>query len=112
MNTLPLIFAVLAAATGAGGISGLVRVFFDRRKVNAEAHKIGVDADDVLSGRALQMYDRAMTEAIDAKREVRYLNERLAALEDHVDILERLMRDGGLDPPPFSVPRMRFEPDD
>lgn len=109
MNTLVAVFAAIGGLGGLGGLAALFYVTSTKRKINAEARKIGVDADDVISGRALEMYDRAMTEAREAKADAHRCHEKLDALEDHVDRLERLMRDAGLDPPPFRWPLLRVE---
>lgn len=105
MDGLTVVFGAIAAIGGAGGIVSLVLVTANRKKITAEARLIGVNADDVLSGRALEMYDRAMREATGAKTEVSSCREEVRALRTHVDILERhigrledQMIDAGLQP--------------
>lgn len=104
MNALLAVFAALGAIGGLGGIAAVAYIGVTRRKINAEARKLGVEADDVLSGRALEMYDRAMSEARDAKTEAQSCRAELRALHDHVDRLERIMRNADLDPPAFRWP--------
>ncbi len=104
MNVWVLVFTAIASLGGLSGIAAIGYISVTRRKIGAEARKIGVDADDVMSGRALEMYDRAMQEAREAKSEARGCYERLNASEDHADILERMLRDQGIVPPPFQYP--------
>lgn len=111
MTTPTVVFGVIAALGGIGGVVSLLLVSANRSKIRSEARLIGVNADDVLSGRALQMYDRAMTEAGQAKEEAHSCRTELRALrrhvdlvEDHVDTLSRQMRDAGLEPPPPPAP--------
>lgn len=104
MNTWVAVFAAIGGLGGLGGLTAAFYVTATKRKLNAEARKIGVDAEDVISGRALEMYDRVRQEASEARKEARECHARMDALEDHVDHLNRIMRDHGLDPPVFRWP--------
>lgn len=108
-NSLVLVFGFITSLGGLAGVAALINVRSQRGKINAEAKKIGVDADAVVSDKALEMYQLARTEAQEAKAEARECREKVMALEDHVDHLERIMRDSGLKPPPFHYPLLRIE---
>ncbi len=107
MNTVTALFGLLGMVGGLGSLSAAFYVGVTRRKIGAEARLLGVNADDIMSGRALGMYDRAMKEAGEAKAEARACREKVDALEDHIDRLERMMRDAGLTPPPFRWPPLQ-----
>lgn len=107
--------AVLGAVGALGGFGGLV-AFLNARavrgkleaeadKINNEARVADVSADDILLGRALEMYEKAMQAAERAEVRVAQLDCQVRALRDHVDHLERIMRNEGLDPPKFEWPK-------
>lgn len=112
---VPTLLLVLGAVLGTGGIGGIGAVAYIRvtkTKIRAEARKIDVDADDVLLGRALEMYERVREAAERAESKADAAEQRAAenakevrALRDHVDHLERIMRNSGLTPPTFTYPR-------
>lgn len=119
---VPTLVLVLGTVLGAGGAGGLVAIAYIRvtkTKIRAEARKLDVDADDVLLGGALKMYQQAMDaaeraekkadaaeEKADAAEERASANQKeVRALRDHVDHLESIMRDAGLTPPKFDYPR-------
>lgn len=104
MSTLTALFGVLGAVGGVGGIATLAYIGRTRQKIGAEARKIGVEADDVISGRAMEMYDRVLKELNAAKARQTSLEELVGALRDHVDVLESLMRANNLTPPRFVAP--------
>lgn len=108
MSGFETFFGALAAIGGLGGGASLVQMLLTRRKFAAEAKKLGVEADDLISGRALEMYDRAMKAADNAEKKVQACRDELDALRDHVDHLERIMRDAGLTPPPFRWPLLHL----
>lgn len=108
MTTLVAVFGLIGGIGGLGGLSALFYVTSTKRRLNAEARKIGVDADDVISGRALEMYDRVRNEAAEAKAEARACRAKVDALSDHVDHLNRIMRDAGLEPPVFHWPSLEI----
>jgi len=97
--------AVLFAAIGSiGGISGLAAALYirpTRKKIGAEADKLGVDASAVISGEALKWYQIAAAEAKEAKDEAKACTEQLRALRAHVVVLEQMMREADMTPPPF-----------
>lgn len=104
MNALTLVFAGFAGLGGLGGFVALFLVRSNRKKIDAEARLLGVKADDVLSGRALEMYDRAIKAAESADSRAARCNEKVDALERHVGKLEREMRAAGMTPEPFVWP--------
>lgn len=97
-------FAALGGLGGLGGLASLAYIGVTRQRIAAQARKIGVDADDVLSGRALDMYDRANKAAAVADAKAETCRAKLDAVLDHVDHLERLMRDAGMHPPQLVFP--------
>lgn len=110
MSTLSVAFTALSGLGGLAGIAAFFNVVIQRKRINAEARKIGVDADVVMSDQALKMYELARAEAQEAKQEARECRQRQIALEDHVDRLERIMRDAHLEPPPFQYPVLTIQP--
>lgn len=93
---------------GAAGVANLVNVLFSRRKLHAEGRKVGaeaskvdVDATAVLTGEALKMVREARDQAQEARSQADRCNRRVNALEQHMHILEKMIRDLGGDPPPF-----------
>lgn len=112
MSTFLAVFGSLGALGGLGGLVTFLNARATRVKLKAEADKISnearvadVSADDILLGRALEMYEKAMQAAERAEARVAQLDTQVRALRDHVDHLERIMRDEGLDPPKFLWPR-------
>lgn len=104
MTTLVAVFGLIGGLGGLGGLGALFYVTSTKRKLNAEARKIGVDANDVISGRALEMYDKAMHRLEAAERKAEVCGQKVDALTDHVDHLNRIMRDAGMEPPAFRWP--------
>lgn len=97
MNLLVAAFTAISAVGGLGGIAAFAYVSATRRKINAEAKKLDVDADVLMSKQAIELYDRVSREAKDARR-------RIARLETHVRELEDVLRRHGITPPPFRWP--------
>lgn len=106
MNTFQIIFGTITSVGGLAGLAALMTAINQRRKIHAEATRIGVDSDMVISDKALDMYRLARLEAQEAKRESRNCQRMVEALRDHVDELEDLMRSAGMRPPPFVAPTM------
>lgn len=111
MSTVTIIFAGIAALGGLGGFAALAYVGVTRRKIAAEAKKLDVDADVLLSGKALEMYDRVSKEAKDARGEAQNARARIGALEAHVRELESVLRSHGITPPPFRWPPLEIAQD-
>lgn len=109
MSAFQIVFGVVTALGGLAGVAALLNALIQRRKIVAEAKKIGVDSDLSISAGALDMYREARTEAREAKDEARDCRIMVNALLDHVDELEDLMRKQGLHPPPFTSPIPRFK---
>lgn len=109
---LPL-FSIIASGGFLGALGSLFYVRATGRKLNAETHKYGVDADVSLSGQALEWVKEARDASVkaDAKAERAEMKTdacraELDALRDHVsDVLEPMMRQNGMTPPPFVWPR-------
>lgn len=104
---MTLMLGLFATVGGIGGLSGIAAIAYigvTRRKIRAEARQLDVSAEDVLSGRALEMYDRAMKAAQRAEQKAERAEHEVRALRDHVDHLERIMRDAGLTPPVYAPP--------
>lgn len=99
-----LILAAIGVLVGSGGVGALINARRTNHKITAEARKLGVEADDVLLGRALEMYEKALAAAERAEQRAEQLGREVRALHDHVDRLERIMRDADLDPPAFLWP--------
>lgn len=104
MTVLTVVFAGIAALGGLGGFAAFLVVHDQRTKIRAEAKKLDVDADVLMSDRALELYDRVSREAKDARSRANSCEDRMDALEDHVNLLNRLVRDLGGNPPPFRYP--------
>ena len=68
LSTFQVIFGLLAALGGLAGAASLVSSVSQRVKINAEAKRIGVDADMVMSDKALEMYALARSEAQEVQR--------------------------------------------
>lgn len=106
MNWLTVLFAALGALGTFGGVGSLFYVRATSRKLNAEAHKYGVDADVALSGQALEWLKETRQMAVEADAKAERCGRKLDALEDYVsDVLEPMMREANLHPPPFVWPR-------
>jgi predicted ATP-grasp superfamily ATP-dependent carboligase len=45
MGNLELIITIITVSLGSGGLGAFVTVFFSKRKLDAEAKKLGIDAD-------------------------------------------------------------------
>lgn len=104
MTTFQIVFGIVTALGGFAGAATFYRALIERRKIDAQAKKIGVDADLSMSDRALDLYRTAHAEAREAKDEARDCRILVNALLDHVDDLEEIMRDAGLRPPRFVAP--------
>lgn len=118
LSAFQIIFGALAGLGGLAGTASLVTSVSQRVKINAEAKRIGVDSDMVMSDKALEMYSLARSEAQEAKSEsqksrieARNCYLLVNALEDHVDHLTRLMRDNGMRPPKFRPPVLADQDD-
>lgn len=111
MNGFQIAFAAITSLGGLAGVAALVNARMQKRKIEAEAKKIGVDADLSISDHALDMYREARNEAREAKDEARDCRIMVNALLDHVDALEDVMRENGLRPPKFNapIPPVRFK---
>lgn len=103
-GTLVGLFTAISALGGLGGLAAFAYVTATRRKINAEAKKLDVDADVLMSDRALEMYDRVTREAKDLRSQVGGCLARQSALEEHVRLLEDELRTHGIKPPPFRWP--------
>lgn len=114
MTVWAIVFGMLGGIGGISGIAAGIYIVPTYRKLKADAKKVGVETDILLSGKALEMYDRAMGEATAAKTEAAGAREEAAAarrgtqlcrdevdlLRDHIDGLEDMMRAANLVPPP------------
>lgn len=97
MTTLVAVFTAVSALGGLGGLVAFAYVSVTRRKINAEARKLEVEPDVLLSKQAMEMYDRVSREAKDA-------TARADALAAHMIELEQILRQHGITPPPFRWP--------
>lgn len=116
MNWLLGAFGVLSALGGFGGIAAGIKVFLDRKKIGAEAKKLGVETDDLLSGRAIEMFREARKESQEAKQEAKDATGAVAlcrtevdSLRDHIDVLEKMMRDANPPLIPPAVPPRLYQ---
>lgn len=116
MDGVVLLFGIFAAIGGLGGCAAVVSVFFQRKRFNAEARKLGVEGDVLISEKALQMYEHMHKEAVEAKAESTRCQRRIRVLEIHIQRLERhtmrleqQMREAGLQPAPFRFPLLSLE---
>lgn len=104
MSAFQIAFGTVTCLGGLAGLAALLNALIQRRKIVAEADKIGVDSDLSISDHALDMYREARAEAREAKDEARDCRIMVNALLEHVDNLEDVMREAGLRPPPFAAP--------
>jgi hypothetical protein len=84
----------LAAAGGAAGLTSLLKVGPERRKVNAEAFRAGVDSAQVLSTAAVGLLDPYLdqikflsTQLTAAREEIVELRAELAAARSEIGTL-------------------------
>lgn len=98
---------VLVAVGGVTGLATPVVVLMQRRKIRAEADKVGVDAASVISDTALELMTAAKASADAANSKVDDLTGEVDALRRHVARLEHLLQDAGIDPPVFTWQRPR-----
>jgi len=105
VTTLVGVFTAISALGGLGGLGALFYVGVTRRKINAEARKLEVEPDVLISQQAMNMYDRVSREAKDAR-------QRADALAAHVIELETILREHGIVPPPFRWPPLGLVNDD
>lgn len=92
MSPLVVLFGGISALGGLTGIATFAYVTATRRKINAEAAKLEVEPNVLLSQAAMEMYDRVTARL----RETEAKNERL---ETHVRELETVLREHGITPP-------------
>jgi hypothetical protein len=97
MTTLVAVFTAISALGGLGGLAAFAYVSVTRRKINAEARKLEVEPDVLISQQAMEMYDRMAKRAKDAEA-------KADALAAHIVELERVLREHGITPPPFRWP--------
>lgn len=105
MNALVAVFAAISALGGLSGLAAFAYVSVTRRKINAEANKLDVDAGALVSQQALEMYDRLRLELKEARL-------RIGKLEGHVRDLEDVLRRHGINPPSFRWPPLESVDDD
>ena len=94
----------LVAVGGLVGLSSPIVVLLQRRKINAEAKKTGVDAAAVISDTAIELLQAAKVTATEAKVDVEKLGGEVRALRRHVARLEELLARHGIEAPPFVWP--------
>jgi hypothetical protein len=110
LSTFQIIFGLLTSLGGLAGLAALYSAILQKSKINAEAKRIGVDSDMVMSDKALEMYRMARNEAQEAKNDARNCQIMLRAVMVHVDDLERQMRNAGMRPAKFKPPIVGEEP--
>lgn len=103
-----LIFSMIGGAGFVGGLGSLFYVRATGRKLDAEAHRFGVASEVALSDQALQWLREARDMSVKADAKAERCRNELDALRDHVsDVLEPMMREAGMKPPPFAWPNDR-----
>lgn len=94
MSTLSQVFTVVSGL----GTLGTLAVFFYvremRRKLLAEAKKLEVEPEVLLSQQAMDMFDRVV-------RQLRTAEAKNERLEAHVRELEVVLRQHNITPPPW-----------
>lgn len=103
MNTLSTLFVGLSALGGLGGLAAFFYVRATRSEINARARKHHIEADVLVAQQTMELYDRVATEARDATRRAATAMRRVRALEEHVVVLNSIVRALGGDPPPFAA---------
>lgn len=110
-----ILLQVLVTLIGSGGLFGVFTLVQTRRKLSADADKVGVDATAVLTGEALDMVREARDQAKDAREQAKATadlarrtaaaaDRRMDAMSAHIIKLERMVRMLGESPPPFAWP--------
>lgn len=77
-----LVLAIFVAIGGAAGIVALLKLRPEKRRIQAEAHKIGVDAEVALSTAALGLLEPM-------QRRIKLLEDRLAEADESACRLNR-----------------------
>lgn len=97
MTTLVAVFTALSTIGTLGGLSAFFYVRANLTKIRAEAKKLEVEPDVLISQQAMEMYDRMAQRAKDAEA-------KADALAAHIVELEQVLREHGITPPPFRWP--------
>ena len=103
MNTVIVVASLVSAL---GGIAGGVSVYqmrAQKRQINAQAKKLEVEPEVLLSQQAMDMFDRVV-------KQLRTEEAKSARLEAHVRELEDVLRKHGITPPPW--PPLKVVDDD
>lgn len=88
--------ATVITALGAGGLVSLLLYRVQRSKTVAETDKITTDGEVSLSAEVRQWFTEARLATERAEMKANRCSARIEQLEDHIDNLERLMRDAGI----------------
>lgn len=94
------IFAlVMSSLAGLGVVGSFLYIRETRRKITAEAKKLEVEPEVLLSQQAMEMYDRLRAELKDTQQELRSERTARERVESHVRELEDELRRHGITPP-------------
>jgi hypothetical protein len=110
-------WATVFSYLGAGGLpTAGILAFLLRRKIKAEASKTGADAAAILTNTALESAAKSIAaverRAEKVSAELDKAIVQIQALSEHVEELHDLLRNAGIQAPPFRFPpTLRIAPD-
>lgn len=109
MNWLVTIPSVLGAVSFLGTIFVALS---NRRKIQAEAGKTGADAAAILTETALKAAEKSIAQvekqATKLMAELEGAQTKMHALQEHMEVLQDLLRSAGIAAPTFRYPPLRF----
>ena len=107
------IFSIITSGVAALSVLGtFLYVRETKRKIAAEAKKLEVEPEVLLSQSAMEMLREARIDAKSARSEAKESKAYANALAAHVVELETVLRGHGITPPPFRWPPIGLVSDD
>lgn len=100
-NSLDLVIQVLLGLGGAAGVTALLRIGAEKRKLKSETDKTGADAAQIISNSAVMLLEPARKEIAELQENLDEANAKIDHLVEYVEQLVNIIRDAGL-----TVPRM------
>lgn len=88
--------ALLAAVGGVAGIAAFTKIGPERRKINAEVFRAGVDSAQVLSSSALTLLKPALDQIEFLRKELAIAQAQVESLEAKISELQLVLARNGL----------------
>lgn len=105
MDPLQIVVQGIVGIVGTGLVFGLLTLRQQRRKLGADADVAEATAASTLTGSALQMVERAETQAKNADARATRAEDKAQAAQDELDRLIGWLRQQGIRPPEWVTRR-------